>query len=96
MAAAWVTLKHLGQDGYMKLAKDLQNTVQILIDGCSKIKVDKIIPPAPTAAKIHIPDAFLSHPLAYATMMIKVWSICLAHGNIGDDIIYMYVLVCSI
>ena len=39
MAAAWVTLRHLGQDGYLKLAKNLQNTVKILIDGCNKIEV---------------------------------------------------------
>ena len=39
MAAAWVTLRHLGQDGYLKLAENLQNTVKILIDGCNKIEV---------------------------------------------------------
>ena len=41
MAAAWVTLRHLGQDGYLKLAKNLQNTVKILIDGCNKIEVHR-------------------------------------------------------
>lgn len=39
MAAAWVTLKHLGQDGYMKIAQKLQDTVKILIDGANSIKV---------------------------------------------------------
>lgn len=39
MAAAWVTLKHLGQDGYMKIAEKLQKTVKILIDGCNNIEV---------------------------------------------------------
>ena len=39
MAAAWVTLQHLGQDGYIKIAKNLQNTVQILIRGVNNIEV---------------------------------------------------------
>jgi len=43
MAAAWVTLKHLGQDGYMKLAKNLQGTVKILIEGCNKIEGIEVI-----------------------------------------------------
>ncbi|KAF6018671.1 hypothetical protein EB796_023022 [Bugula neritina] len=39
MAAAWVTLKHLGQDGYMKTAKKLQETTQLLIEGVANIQV---------------------------------------------------------
>jgi len=39
MAAAWVTLKHLGQDGYMKTAKKLQETTQLLIEGVTNIQV---------------------------------------------------------
>ncbi|XP_067935162.1 sphingosine-1-phosphate lyase-like isoform X2 [Watersipora subatra] len=43
MAAAWVTLKHLGQDGYMKIAQKLQDTVKILIDGANSIKGIEVI-----------------------------------------------------
>ena len=43
MAAAWVTLRHLGQDGYMKIAENLQKTVKVLIDGINSIDVSKKI-----------------------------------------------------
>lgn len=39
MAAAWVTLRYLGQDGYISTARKLKDTVQKLIRGVSQIKV---------------------------------------------------------
>jgi len=39
MAAAWVTLKHLGQNGYKEKAAALWETVQKLIQGANSIEV---------------------------------------------------------
>ena len=39
IAASWVTLKHLGQDGYMKIARQLMDTTEKLITGIKDIPV---------------------------------------------------------
>ena len=39
IAASWATLKHLGQNGYMKIAEELMDTTNKLKEGISKIPV---------------------------------------------------------
>ena len=39
LAAAWVALQIMGEDGYMKTAKTLMDTTKKLIDGINEIPV---------------------------------------------------------
>ena len=45
IAASWATLKHLGQNGYMKIAEELMDTTNKLKEGISKIPVTMLLLP---------------------------------------------------